>query len=166
MKTLVAVLVVVALLALVAGSGPLRQLRSVARGIAALGTLVFGGIALAALYGAIVLSGKGGGALLFLAIPAGIIAALFLYAFTSSRGTEKFEALPPAARLQKTHEGMAEEIARLEASIAAARQKLDGGLLTPGARKRLQHQIQRESDLLETFRLFQEKLEQTPTKPE
>ena len=80
MNSLVMLLVFIALGLVVLGSGRFRSIRLASRLLSFIGLAFFGLVTLASLYGMFALGDKGGGALLFIAVPAGIITGLFCLA--------------------------------------------------------------------------------------
>ncbi len=155
MQTLVALLVVVALGVLVLGSGPWRRVRLASRLLALLGLAGFGLVALASLYGMFALGDKGAGVLLFVAIPAAIIAGLFAFALWSSIGTEATLAAPPADGPARADAGIDGEIARLQQRVVATRARCGRWWVTRRRRRMLEESIARDQRMLADLRALQ-----------
>lgn len=148
-------LVLIALGLVVLGSGRFRGIRLASRLLSFVGLVFFGLVTLASLYGMFALGDKGGGALLFIAVPAGIITGLFCFAFTSSLGTEAFVALPLQEQLEQTRAGVDEEILRLERRLAEAEAKCHRFWIASTTRERLRSEIERDRLLLDRLRTLQ-----------
>ena len=155
MNSLVMLLVLIALGLVVLGSGRFRGIRLASRLLSFVGLVFFGLVTLASLYGMFALGDKGGGALLFIAVPAGIITGLFCFAFTSSLGTEAFVALPLQEQLEQTRAGVDEEILRLERRLAEAEAKCHRFWIASTTRERLRSEIERDRLLLDRLRTLQ-----------
>lgn len=155
MATLVGTLVLIALALLVLGSGRSRALRRLSRAVSFVGFVFFGLVAAACLYGMVALAAKGGGALLFLAVPSGIVAWLFFAGFTASRETEAFEALPARERAAINKASVAAEIAKLERRIAEGETKLGRFWINPKARARLRSEVAHARLVLDGLRRMQ-----------
>lgn len=121
MGTIITALIVIAIAAMVFGTLGPGVVRKASRGVALAGLLLFGLITVASLYGMVALGSRDGGVLLFVAIPAGIIAWLFYRAYTSSRETEEFLTLPADVQFTQTHASIEVEIARLEQLLERGR---------------------------------------------
>lgn len=141
MGTLVTVLALVAIVAIMAGSSGRSAVRRASRAFSLLGTVFFGLIAAACLYGAFATGRRGGGVLLFLAVPAAIIAWLFFAAFTSSRETETFLELPLDEQQARTDASMAADIARHRRDIALLETAVQAFWTPPGKRQRLRNEL-------------------------
>ncbi len=141
MGTLVIILVVVAIVAIMAGSSGRSVVRRASRALSLLGTVFFGLLAAASLYGAFATGRRGGGVLLFLAVPAAIIAWLFFIAFTSSRETESFAELPQDEQLARTDASIAADITRHRREIARLEVAVGGFWLPSGKRQQLRNQL-------------------------
>ncbi len=141
MGRLILALVVIALLVMAAGTGRSGAIRRASRTIAFLGFAFFGLVSAASLYGMFALADRGGGVLLFLALPTAFIAWLFFAALTTSRQVEALEALPPDLRRDRTNALLESQIAEHERTIADAEAKVGGFWITPGKRKRLREEI-------------------------
>lgn len=155
MKTLVLLIAFVALGTIALGSSRSRGIRLASRLVSFIGFMFFGLITVACVYGMFALEGKGAGVLLFIAIPGGIITALFFFAFTSSRGTEAFAAQPLREQLDQTRSGVEAEIPRLERRIAAAEEKRARFWTTSATRERLRMEIARDQRMLAELRKLQ-----------
>ncbi|MBV6418730.1 MAG: hypothetical protein CMLOHMNK_03668 [Steroidobacteraceae bacterium] len=155
MATLFGSLVVIALAVLVLGSGRSRGLRRLSRVVSFVGFVLFGLVAAACLYGMVTLEGKGGGVLLFIAVPSGIIAWLFYSAFSASRGTEAFEVLPAHEQAVRTKAGVALEMAALERKIVEGEAKLGRFWLSGKARERLRGEVAHARLMLDGLRRMQ-----------
>ncbi len=158
MEDLFVALVFIALIVLALGAGPARGLRRASRVVALVGFAFFGLVTLACLYGMIVLDDRGGGVLLFIAVPSGIIAWLFLHAFLGSRETEAFAALPPAEQQARTHEQISGEIVALERRIAAADAGRDRIWISTKKRERLRREAASAREQLAGLRRIEQAL--------
>ncbi|MCL4777166.1 MAG: hypothetical protein KJ054_06625 [Gammaproteobacteria bacterium] len=155
MSDLVLLIVFIALGAVVLGSHRFRGLRVASRVLSVVGFLFFGLISLACVYGMFALGDKGAGVLLFIAVPSGVIAALFFFALKSSWGTEAFARLPPGEQLEQTRSGVDADIVRLEREIAAATAKLDRFWVPSSTRERLRREVTSNRRKLEELRKLQ-----------
>jgi hypothetical protein len=95
------------------------------------------------------------GVLLFIAVPSGIIAALFFVALTSSRGTEAFARRPLGEQLEQTRSGVDADVIRLERDIAAADAKLGRFWVPSSTRERLRREVTSNRRQLEELRKLQ-----------
>ncbi len=155
MSDLVLLIVFIALGAVVLGSSRFRGLRLASRLLSLTGFLFFSIVTLACVYGMFALGDKGAGVLLFIAVPSGVIAALFFFAPKSSWGTEAFARLPPGEQLEQTRSGVDADIVRLEREIAAATAKLDRLWVPSSTRERLRREVTSNRRKLEELRKLQ-----------
>ncbi len=155
MKNLVLPIAFIAVGLLVLGAQRSRGVRVASRVLSFVGLVCFGVIALACLYGMFALGSRGGGVLLFLAVPAGLIALLFGYALVSSLGTEAFAALPQREQLEETRTGIKEEIVQLELRIAEMEARRRRFWIRAETREELRQQIQRSQVQLTGLRAMQ-----------
>ncbi len=158
MGTLVSALVLIALGVLILGSTGSRAVRRASRMVATMGFVVFAFIAVAGLYGMVRLGGRGGGVLLFIAIPAAIIAGLFSTAFRGSRSSEEFLELPVLDQGTRTRAGIVAEIAVQERVIAGHEAALDGIFLSTQKRERLRAELDLARVKLEALRRIRDGL--------
>lgn len=158
MEKLILTLVLIAFATVVLGSGPARGLRRASRVIGLIGFTVFGLITLACLYGMATLGGRGGGVLVFFAIPSGIIAGLFLHAYSGSRATEAFITRPPAEQQARTREQMSSEIVALERRIVTAEARLERIWIGEKRRQQLRREAANAREQLDGMRRIEQGL--------
>lgn len=130
-------LVVLVIVILSLGLGRSRALRRASRVVAFTGCAFFGLVAAASLVGMVVLADRGGGALLFLALPAGFIAWLFLNALSAAREFERMQSLPVGVQRDRTLSLLDQQIAQHERVIAERTRQLESFWITPAKRRRL-----------------------------
>lgn len=152
MGTLVTILIAAALAIGIMGSGRSGALRSASRGLASIGCAVFGLIAAASIYGAVALQRRGGGVLILVAIPAGIIAWLFFIGLQGSRGTEELFSLPPSARMALTRARVEAEIAALEERMPRLEEEAGRFWISAAKRRRLREELRNARVQLDGFR--------------
>lgn len=155
MEILVTLIMLVALGALVLGSSRFRGIRLASRWLSFAGFVLFGVIALASLYFMFILDNQGGGVLLLLAVPAGLVSALFFIGFTASLGAESLLALPLEQQLEQTQTGIDDEIRKLEQRIASAQARAGRFWSTAATRERLRQNIGRDQFMLAELRKLQ-----------
>jgi len=155
----VLIVVVLAIAVMLLGWGRSRAARRVSRAIAFVGFAAFGLVCAASLYGMVALGDRGGGVLLFLALPTGFVAWLFLTAFTTSREVEAMEALPIDERMARTNALLAVQLAEHERTIAEGEAKLGSFWITPGKRRRLREEVAHARLMLRGLRRMQPALE-------
>jgi hypothetical protein len=101
----------------------------------------FGLAAAASLYGTFALSDKGGGTLLFLAIPCGFIAWIFWNAFSSSAAREGYFDLNVEGKIAHNQTLIDSQILDHQQTITRNEEKLGSFWLTPGKRRRLREEV-------------------------
>lgn len=134
-------LVVLVIVVLSLGLGRSRAARRASRVVSLVGFAFFGLVAAASLVGMVVLADRGGGALLFLALPAGFIAWLFLNALSASRDFERMQSLPADARRDRTLDLLDQQIAAQERVVAERTRQLESFWITPAKRRRLRDDL-------------------------
>lgn len=103
--------------------------------------VIFGAGAIVTLYGSFALSDKGGGVLIFLALPLAFFAWLFFNAFSSSAEREGYFDLDVGGKIAHNQTLIDSQIRAHEESVAVNEKKLNGFWLTPGKRRRLREEV-------------------------
>lgn len=134
-------LVVAALVAGFLGYSRSAVVRKASRVVSFTLFVLFGAGAAISLYGSFALSDKGGGTLLFLALPLGFIAWLFFNSFSSSAAREGYFDLDVSGKISHNQTLIDTQIAEHERTIAANEKKLGSFWLTPGKRRRLREEV-------------------------
>jgi hypothetical protein len=140
----IALIVMVGFAGLLAGGG----FRGAMRALLGLMVLVFGAATLASLYAGFALASQGGGMLVFLAIPAGLVtcfAAIFFSTLGDAAGLERMSPREREAYADTQFDAMRES---LTASIAEKRKQLGRFWLSPSRRRSLEASLAVEESLL------------------
>lgn len=161
MANLFVFLVTAALLLLVFSSAQRTGLKLLARILALVGLLLFTVLCGVLLFGAFYLERQGAGVLLLLAIPAGIVAALFWVAFRATSGAEHEQGF--VAQFEQTESDINSEILRLEQRIAQMQKKSERFWLSAKEREKLRLSLINQQQQLHGLKQISSALNQRRT---
>ena len=134
-------LVIAALVVGAFGYSRSSGIRKVSRIVSFTLFLLFGVGAVVTAYGSFALSDKGGGVLIFLALPLAFIAWLFFNSFSSSLEREPYFDLDVSGKISHNQSLIDSQIREHEETIAVNSKKVESFWLTPAKRRRLREDI-------------------------
>lgn len=151
-------LVVVSLVVGFFGYSKSSGLRTVSRVVSFSLFAIFGVVAALSLYGSFALSGKGGGTLIFLAIPSAFLAWLFFNSFSSSLSHEPYFDLNVGQKIGHNQTLIDSQILAHETTIAENSKKLESFWLTPAKRKRLRDDVSHAQFMMKGLAAMRDKV--------
>lgn len=154
--------VTAALLLVVFSSAQRAGLKLLAHIFALVGLLLFTLLCAALLFGVFYLERQGAGVLLLLAIPAGIVAALFWVAFRATSGADHEQG--SVAQFKQTESDINSEILRLEQRIAQMQKKSERFWLSAKEREKLRLSLVNQQQQLHGLKHISSVLNQRQTR--
>lgn len=160
MGSLLLVLVTIALVVGFFGWHRSSGVRATARWVSGLLFLVLLAATLAMIYGTFALSSKGGGVLILLALPLGIVTWIAGAAFFSSGEAERYYELPTEERGEYNRAKLDESLRMLRESVARKTAERDRIILNAGKRARLSREIAHEEMMIGNLTRMRASLDQ------